>query len=254
MDTIQTTPSNPHHAHKGLKIALIIVLIIVAFLLGMWTTSAQAARTGNRLALFTQTLNEMNPELAASVSSAVSARSATGATKAAAPSMTTTPAARTTNGASVAAPIQPVDPIEPAGRIIITYFPGGKCEVWNYNEAIGGLDGFTFIGAGHVSDTGGCTIEAMVISGPIGVANPPVFGKDISGATKDISGIKLLQSVLHGAGVYTQGTFTGIYDSSTQTAVKAYQKKMGIRETGIVDAATRAKLNQSKWIIREARF
>lgn len=49
--------------------------------------------------------------------------------------------------------------------------------------------------------------------------------------------VKMLQNALKAAG-YDPGTIDGLFGTKTQAALKAYQKKAGLPETGVADAAT----------------
>jgi hypothetical protein len=235
MDTIQTTPVEIHPHHKPMKALIIGILLVAAFLLGMWVNSTQANVFKNQVALFSQTLNEMNPQLGAEVSRAVSARMTSESS--AVPGLNPSP--------------KPVPYL-----IWIEYHAGGKCSAY---EAILQPDGtytqgaLLWTGLANGLDVL-CAPYARIDTSDIGIIGDdyhPAFTKDITSAFKDVNEVRLLQFLLARESVYNVSTFTAVYDAATQAAVKLYQKKYSLRETGIVDAATRAKLNQSKWMVRD---
>jgi hypothetical protein len=56
--------------------------------------------------------------------------------------------------------------------------------------------------------------------------------------------VRRLQRALHAAGLATKIDITGVYGPGIASAVKAYQKSVGLRETGIVNPLTNGKLNR----------
>ena len=84
--------------------------------------------------------------------------------------------------------------------------------------------------------------------GPSSNASPVakfMFQKNMANGAKS-NDVKELQKRLRALGLFTYPTDTGTYASMTANAVKAYQKANGLKQTGIVDIATRAKLNASE--------
>ncbi|MDD4931058.1 MAG: peptidoglycan-binding protein [Candidatus Colwellbacteria bacterium] len=62
--------------------------------------------------------------------------------------------------------------------------------------------------------------------------------------------VKLLQYKLQQQGFYN-GTLSGFFNSGTESALKAYQKAKGIKETGIADIETRSSLNGDSSQVKE---
>lgn len=69
-----------------------------------------------------------------------------------------------------------------------------------------------------------------------------VFTKDLSRGMES-GDVKHLQRVLRSFGHFTFPSATGYFGPVTEGAVKSYQRKNGLKETGVVDLETRRKLN-----------
>lgn len=57
--------------------------------------------------------------------------------------------------------------------------------------------------------------------------------------------VRRLQRALRAAGVWSQ-PITGVYDAATAAAVRAYQKRVGLKETGIANGKTNVKLDHGR--------
>lgn len=74
--------------------------------------------------------------------------------------------------------------------------------------------------------------------------NPP-YQLDSSLWPESVEQIKILQTALAtDKDIYPEGIISGNYGSLTQAAVKRFQKKQGLEETGIVDSSTITKFNE----------
>jgi len=69
------------------------------------------------------------------------------------------------------------------------------------------------------------------------------FTKDLSKGMKDAEVTTLQQVLKTDSSIYPEGLVTGYFGSLTEAAVKKFQAKYGITQTGTVGPVTRAKLN-----------
>lgn len=80
-------------------------------------------------------------------------------------------------------------------------------------------------------------------SGTLASSTPQFhFVKTFQKGTTDIE-IEHLQELLHVEGTYPEKYITGYFGALTEAALKRFQAKHGLVQTGIVDVATQAKLN-----------
>ncbi|MGB9680845.1 MAG: peptidoglycan-binding domain-containing protein [Minisyncoccia bacterium] len=74
--------------------------------------------------------------------------------------------------------------------------------------------------------------------------NVYLFTKTLVLNTKDPEVFNLQKVLAQNPEIYPEGEITGVFDKATESAVKRFQKKYGIRITGQVGPQTRAKLNE----------
>ncbi|MDB5204708.1 MAG: repeat-containing protein [Candidatus Taylorbacteria bacterium] len=80
-------------------------------------------------------------------------------------------------------------------------------------------------------------------SGTLASSTPALhFVKTFQKGTTDIE-IEHLQELLHAEGTYPEEYITGYFGSRTEAALKRFQAKHGLVQTGIVDVVTQKKLN-----------
>ena len=92
-------------------------------------------------------------------------------------------------------------------------------------------------GSSGVSSTPLLTFSALPTYSTLGTLTGP-FGPGVSGAQ-----VTLLQQMLARDGVYLEASVNGFYDTVTEAAVRNFQQKYGIEQTGIAGPQTRLKLN-----------
>jgi hypothetical protein len=81
------------------------------------------------------------------------------------------------------------------------------------------------------------------LGGGAGASQAVAFIKDLLSGTKNNSEVKRLQGFLISKGYLGAGLNTGNFLGMTSSAVKAYQKSKGIRQTGNAGPLTRAAIN-----------
>jgi peptidoglycan hydrolase-like protein with peptidoglycan-binding domain len=159
----------------------------------------------------------------------------------------------TDQGKAATLPTNPTFPTIPL-RIVWAPIGGGICTIWDLNDDTGVG---SFIGNGNIMTTSDgiefCGQVSSVAINP-NIGNGSTFIKDFTVSSKDTFANKFLQSVLK-AGGYFSGKIDGSFGSATQSALKAFQKKAGVPQTGAVDSATRGKLNSNvKYTIGAVKF
>lgn len=230
-----------------LKGSIIATSIFGLFVLGALTMAAPAQKSENTLAMVTNELQAQNPELAASVFAAVSNRNTT-------PTKTPAAAAVVQTTTQVEQPVAPVNPVPARIKQWYTTAPGPSgCHLWQLNTetnvltdlgvgTVLNLNGQNYCYVGMVAPGSG-TVGTVTGTGPSAIKGPvKAFSSDVTLNTTNRVEVSMLQSALL-TGKFFIGEVTGKWNTSLGTAVKAFQKANKLRQTGFVDANTRALLN-----------
>ncbi len=116
--------------------------------------------------------------------------------------------------------------------------------------------GGTIVYGGY--DSNGCSLGAKCVdntdvspavpalnnASPIAQSVSTVFNKDLVRGQRNDDVKRLQQLLATDKSIYPEGVITGFFNLATEKAVKAFQKKNGLRQVGRVGPVTRAKLQE----------
>ncbi len=211
------TPITEKKSPKPLTAILVILALVIGFAIGMWAKSSQAAAMKAQFMAFQQTLSELSPEMAASVSKAVSA------------------------SVSEKTAVEPVSTI-PVVSDDVARDSNSRCLL-SFNQCKTrcselGLIDLQTCNTQCDSNLKACLGGSKSLTEPINTATSQ---SDFNFSNTEQ--LKIAQTLLQKEGFYL-GVIDGKFGNGSKLALQKWQAKNNLSQTGIFDVATQAQLNK----------